>query len=64
MPARPAHFRQADVSRAVKAVRREGLGVTRIQIDPDGRISIFTTDGYDVPEPAMELEKWMAKNAS
>ena len=38
MSNRPASFRQADVSRAVKGATAAGLTIGRIEIDPTGKI--------------------------
>jgi hypothetical protein len=35
-------FRRSDVTRAVKAVAAAGLCVLRVDVDPNGRISIIT----------------------
>lgn len=42
MANRLAHFRQADVSRAVKGVQAAGLEVARVEIDREGRIIVLT----------------------
>jgi hypothetical protein len=34
----PAHFRQADLSRAIKAAR--AAGAERVEVDPSGRIVV------------------------
>jgi hypothetical protein len=35
-------FRQRDIARAVRAVLATGVGVARVEIGSDGRISILT----------------------
>jgi hypothetical protein len=40
MPSAPLKFRQTEVTRAVKAMRKAGVDVARLDIMPDGRISI------------------------
>jgi hypothetical protein len=38
----PSTFRQQDVTRAVKAVAAAGVGIVRVEIDKQGKISITT----------------------
>jgi hypothetical protein len=45
---RPARFSTADVTRAVKAMRKAGCSVTGAKIEPDGSILVLT----DVARPA------------
>jgi hypothetical protein len=39
----PSTFRQAEVTKAVRAVRMAGVDIARVEIATDGRIVIFTT---------------------
>jgi hypothetical protein len=41
-PRVPSTFRQADVTKAVKAVTAAGVGIAKIEIDKDGKITITT----------------------
>jgi hypothetical protein len=43
----PSTFRQTDVTRAVKAVRAAGVEVSKVEIGPDGTITIRTGPGYE-----------------
>jgi hypothetical protein len=38
----PSSFRKQDVTRAIKAVAAAGVGIARIEIDKDGKITIIT----------------------
>lgn len=46
-----ARFKQSDVTRAVKGVEAAGLEVKKIEIEPDGTITIFAgnSGGSDNP---------------
>lgn len=59
--ARPAPFRQADLSRALKAAASAGLDVGRVEIDPSGKIVIVTA--REVCEPQNDLDKWLNRHA-
>ena len=41
MPRNPSTFRQTDLTRAIKAARNAGVGVTRAEIAKDGKIVII-----------------------
>jgi len=58
---RPASFRQADLSRALKAALAAGLEVGRIEIDPSGKIVIVSAR-HEV-QPQSDFDKWMADRA-
>ena len=38
----PSTFRQADVTKAVKAVRSAGVDIVRVEVTKDGKIVIIT----------------------
>jgi hypothetical protein len=38
----PAKFKQGDVTRAIKGARAAGFKVARFEIDPNGKIIIYT----------------------
>ena len=42
---RPSRFTEADVARAVKAMRKAGERVAGAKIEPDGSIIVLTGDG-------------------
>jgi hypothetical protein len=41
----PLNFRQRDVTAAVKAAKNAGENVARIEVDREGRITIYVGDG-------------------
>lgn len=60
---RPATFRQSTVTRAIKAARAAGLDVARVEIDPSGRVTVYTagSTGFAVSpddEADAALEEW------
>ncbi|WP_394887564.1 hypothetical protein ACG873_21880 [Mesorhizobium sp. AaZ16] len=46
---RPAPFRQADLSRALKAWRSAGLELGRVEIEPSGKIVMTPRRGESDP---------------
>jgi hypothetical protein len=66
MPRSPSTFRQTDLTRAIKAARNAGVGVTRAEIAKDGKITITigrtSGENADVElTPDDELERWRKK---
>jgi hypothetical protein len=64
---RATRFRQADVTRAIRAAQAAGLQVEKVEIDPQGHIVISNAVGHIpttvntvAPEPSA-LERWKAK---
>lgn len=53
-------FRQADVTRAIQAVKDGGEKVSTVEIAPDGTIRILTGDG--VEKPLDPFEVWEREN--
>jgi hypothetical protein len=54
---------QAQITRAVKAVRAAGLVVAKVEIDADGKVVVTSAvPGAPVAE-ASPLEKWRAERA-
>jgi hypothetical protein len=61
----PVTFRQADLTRALRAARAAGLEVSGYEIDPmTGKILITTRTSDDQKTPATDLDKWMAAHAN
>jgi hypothetical protein len=56
---RPSKFTEADVRRAIRAARKEGL-LARVDIMRDGRISIVPLPGADAAgtEAAAGVNEW------
>ena len=52
----PSSFRQADVTRAVKAVATAGVGIDRVEIGRDGKIVIVTQQGMAGPQDELDRE--------
>jgi hypothetical protein len=61
MPRRPAAFRQSDLQRALQAAKAAGLQVSRIEVEPTGKITIFIGAHATVAEAP--LDQWMANRA-
>lgn len=56
----PANFRQADLARAVRAVKSAGLDVVRTEIGPDGKIVLIHASEV-TSTPASPFDEWKAK---
>jgi hypothetical protein len=55
---RASNFRQLDVDRLLRAAIKAGIAVTRIEVDPDGKITISAGAGADpVETPEQTLLK-------
>jgi hypothetical protein len=59
-------FRQADVTRALRAARAAGLEVAGYEVDPvTGKIVITTrTAAGEQKTPETDLDKWIASHES
>jgi len=62
MGRRVCAFRQADVRRAVQAVRKAGIEIARVEIDREGKIIIVSV----TPDTGQttELDGWISQHAS
>jgi hypothetical protein len=58
---RPAPFKQADLARALKAARSAGLQVSRVEIDPDGKLRILIADGSPIEPTPTPFDAWKEK---
>jgi hypothetical protein len=59
----PLLFKESDVTRAVKAVRKAGVAVSRVEIAPDGRIVVHAGEpdaASDGDATATPLDAWLA----
>jgi hypothetical protein len=64
MPRASATFKQADVVRAVKAVRAAGLEVERTEIGRDGRIVLIHKADARAADPISPYDSWKSTNGS
>ncbi|WP_249694378.1 hypothetical protein [Stappia sp. WLB 29] len=53
-------FRQSDLTRAAKGLKAAGVEVSRVEIEPSGRI-VLHTDGDNEPEAVSALDAWKRK---
>ena len=60
----PSTFRQADVTKAVKAVRSAGVDIVRVELTKDGRIVIVTAEAQPAVQDDLdrELEEFNARH--
>jgi hypothetical protein len=58
MPRERRAFRPSDVTAAIKAVKRAGESVARVEVDPDGKVMVFT-GSPEAPDqnPAFDQER-------
>jgi hypothetical protein len=54
----PATFRQRDLTAAVKAMRKAGCEVSRVEIGQDGKIVVVTGKGADEVSEAAAKNEW------
>jgi len=57
MARRPCTFKQQDVTRALRATVAAGVEVRRLEIAPDGKITVI----MGPPEPTEATNPWLAE---
>jgi hypothetical protein len=58
----PNRFKQAEVSRCMRAVRDAGYDISRVEVAVDGKVSVVVAGAGDANQPAgNDLDNWMAK---
>jgi hypothetical protein len=57
-----ATFKQADLTRALRAVEKAGRDVVRAEITHDGRIVLVFKNGGEVLVERNEWDKWRASS--
>jgi len=63
MSRRAATFRQADVTKAVKAVAAAGVEIQRIEVARDGKI-VIVTGKAEPAAPQDELDRWLSERGN
>ena len=53
-----ATFKETDLTRALRAARKAGLDVERIEVDRDGRIVLVLKNGDKVHTERNEWDEW------
>ena len=57
-----ATFTQAEITRAIKGAQAGGMKITRVEILPDGRISVSTAEEVNLPTDAEDaFGAWKAR---
>lgn len=56
-------FKQRDVTAAIRAVTKAGIEVSRIEIDPAGKIVVLTGKGEAADDLDRELEDFEKRHA-
>jgi hypothetical protein len=57
MSRQPASFRESDVTRAIKAARKGGLEIAKVQIGADGSITVVVGEPT-APETNTSTNEW------
>jgi hypothetical protein len=56
---KPSRFRQADITRAIRAAHAAGIDDVRVEIEVDGRLVIVTGKGAIVPAKRNSIDDLM-----
>jgi hypothetical protein len=56
--ARPGHVKETDLTRALRAARKAGADVERVEIGRDGRIVLVLKNGDEVSTEGNEWDEW------
>jgi hypothetical protein len=56
-------FRQADIQRALRAAKAEGIAINRIEIEPASGKIIVITKNAEGAGSGTPLDVWLAKHA-
>lgn len=62
MSGKPASFKQADVTRAVRAAKAAGIEVGRVEVFPNGRIAVYAAGSAAVDDLDEEMAAFRARN--
>ena len=54
----PATFKETDLTRALRAARKAGAEVERVEIDRDGRIVLVLKNGDNIFPESNEWDEW------
>jgi hypothetical protein len=60
MGARQSTYRTRDLTQAIVGIRRAGLGIGRVEIDRDGKITVHISNGLhgQAGENKVETNEW------
>ena len=61
-PPKPHRPRKATLARALKQAAKAGVKVARVDVSPDGTVSLVVGEGQN-EEPSSDLDQWIAKHA-
>jgi hypothetical protein len=58
----PATFKETDLTRALRAARKAGFDVDRVEVGRDGRIVLVLKNGDKVLTERNEWDEWRASS--